>query len=174
MESETERAFGGAAAPPAADPREADPVLGRLDAGAEVSWQEFLHACSGIIFRVVRTFARSYDDRMDLFLFVCDGLQADGMRRVRGFRRRPEAPCRFTTYLMVVVRNLALDHQRSRDGRFRPFTNVAALDETDRIVSEYRLRDGRSLDEVRHLLLQRHGLRLGPDEIEERVARVER
>jgi len=35
MESETERAFGGAAAPPAADPREADPErsLGARDAG---------------------------------------------------------------------------------------------------------------------------------------------
>jgi len=149
-------------------------VSSRLKSGAEVSWEEFLSTYAGTIFRAVRRFARTYDQRMDLFLYVCENLNADGMRRVRGFRDRPEAHCRLTTYLTVVVRNLVLDYGRARHGRFRLFRNLKVQDSVDRIVSEYRLRDGRSAGEVRELLRRRHGVVLKEEEIAERIERVER
>src|SRR5687767_11800942 len=96
------------------------------------AWDEFLPRFAEVIFRVVRLAAGSYYERMDLVLFVCDRLREDEMRRVRAFKFRPEAPCRFSTYLAVVVRNLALDFLRARDGRYRPFKTIEALEPADR------------------------------------------
>lgn len=141
---------------------------------ASGTWEEFLDLHADTIYGVIRPFARTYDERMDLFLFVCTGLRANGMRRVRRFRYRADAPCRFTTYLTVVVRNLAVDHGRSRRGRFRAFTNVAALDETDQLILNYRFRQGRALVEVGQLLERRHGIRLEPAALAVAVSRVER
>jgi RNA polymerase sigma factor (sigma-70 family) len=148
-------------------------LLDRIEKEGSGAWEAFLASFSDVIFRVVRLFADSYDDRMDLFLFACARLEEDGMRRVRSFRRRPEAPCRFSTWLAVVVKNVAVDYIRSRDGRFRPFRSVEAMEEADRLVFEYHVRDGRPLDEVRGLLAGRHGIRMTPSEVADRAARVE-
>lgn len=141
--------------------------------GIPATWDEFLSNYAEVVFRVVRLFADTYDERMDLFLFICDHLSADDMRRIRSFRFRPEAPCRFSTWLAVVARNLALDALRSREGRFRPFRSVDALDEPDRLLFEYHTRDGRPLEEARGLLRDRHAIHLTSREAEKRVARVE-
>jgi RNA polymerase sigma factor (sigma-70 family) len=148
-------------------------LLDALAAGGPAAWQAFLDASSGTLFRVVSLFAHSYDDRMDLFLFVCTKLHDDDMRRLRSFRYRAESPCRFSTWLAVVVKNLAVDHLRARDGRFRAFRKVDAMEEIDRLVFDYHLRDGKPLEEVRHLLETRHGLGVGDVELAERAARVE-
>jgi len=137
-------------------------------------WEEFLRAHADMIYCVIGTLARTYDDRMDLFLFVCAGLRANEMRRVRRFRHLPEAPCRFTTYLTVVVRRLALDYERSRRGRERPFQSLTALDSTDRLILEYRIRRGKTIDELRDELRRRHGVDLAPAALADRIARVER
>src|SRR5262245_44004974 len=137
------------------------------------TWDEFLDHYASDLFRIVRLFADSYDDRMDLFLFVCERLQADGMRRLRSFRYRPEAPCRFSTFLSVVVKNIALDHLRARQGRFRPFQNLADRGETDRLLFGYHIRDGVPLEECRRLLETRHGIRLTAADLSRRAADLE-
>src|SRR5262249_30549055 len=76
-----------------------------LSAGGPAAWQTFLERCADTVFRVVGLFASGYDERMDLFLFVCSRLHEDDMRRLRSFRFRPDAPCRFSTWLTVVVKN---------------------------------------------------------------------
>ena len=148
-------------------------LLDALAAGGPAAWQAFLDSCSDTLFRVVSLFAHTHDDRMDLFLFVCTKLHDDGMRRLRSFRFRAESPCRFSTWLTVVVKNLAVDHLRARDGRFRAFRRVDAMEEIDRLIFDYHLRDGKPLEEVRHLLEARHGLPVGDVELAERAARVE-
>ncbi|MBI3450249.1 MAG: sigma-70 family RNA polymerase sigma factor [Acidobacteria bacterium] len=148
-------------------------LLASISAGGVSAWERFLAASADAIFRVIRLFADGYDDRMDLFLFVCARLKENDMRRVRAYRYRPEAPCRFSTYLSVVVKNIALDFIRARDGRFRPFRTVEGMDETDRLLFEYHLRDGRPLAEVKETLSGRHGIRLTPGEIETRAERVQ-
>jgi RNA polymerase sigma factor (sigma-70 family) len=95
------------------------------------------------------------------------------MRRLRTFQFRAESPCRFSSWLAVVVKNLALDHLRAREGRFRPFRKVDAMDEIDRLIFDYSLRDGKPLEEVRHLLEARHGIGVGEVELADRAARVE-
>ena len=144
------------------------------DAGEiPATWEQFLSEYADVVFRVVRLFADTYDERMDMFLFICDHLSTDDMRRIRSFRFRPEAPCRFSTWLAVVARNLALDALRSREGRFRPFRSVDSLDEPDRLLFEYHMRDGRPLEEARSLMRDRHAIRLTSREAETRAARVE-
>ena len=147
-------------------------ILARVRREGAGAWEEFLEGFAGVLFRVVALFADSYDDRMDFFLYVCDRLREDDMRRVRAFQRRAEAPCRFSTYLTVVAKNMAVDFLRSREGRYRPFARVASLDETDRLLFEYHLRDGASMEETRSLLQGRHGIRLSLAEASRRTARI--
>jgi len=153
--------------------REEKDLLARIASGGSSAWEAFLASRADVIFRVIRLFADKYDDRMDLFLFVCARLREGEMRRLRAFRYRPEAPCRFSTYLSVVVKNIALDFIRSREGRFRPFRAVESMDETDRLLFEYHLKDGRPLTEVRETLSGRHGITLTHAEIEERAGKVQ-
>lgn len=147
-------------------------LLERISSGGPTAWQVFLEASAPTIFRVVRLFADGYDDRMDLFLHICDKLREKDMRRVRSYRFRPEAPCRFSTWLSVVARNLALDHIREKKGRFRPFRVVEGMDRTDQLIFEYHLRDGLPLAEVRERLHRRHGVPISMDDLAELAGRV--
>jgi RNA polymerase sigma factor (sigma-70 family) len=145
-------------------------ILARVRREGAGAWEEFLEGFAGVLFRVVALFADSYDDRMDFFLYICDRLREDDMKRVRAFQHRAEAPCRFSTYLTVVAKNMAVDFLRSREGRYRPFSRVASMDETDRLLFEYHLRDGASMEETRSLLQGRHGIRLSLEEASRRTA----
>jgi len=144
--------------------------VGRPD---EPTWGRFLDRHAAGIRRVIAAMVDDDDERMDLFVAVCDGLRADGMRRVHAYRPRPDAPCRFTTYLAVVVRNLALDQLRARHGRFRPFAIVDGLDPADRLIFDYVLRQGRGADETIALLEGKHGLRIDRDELARRSERLD-
>lgn len=139
----------------------------------ETAWEPFLELYVPVIYGVIRLFADSYDERMDLFVFVSEKLKEDRMRRVRAYRVRPESPCTFRSYLAVVVRNLGLDAVRASHGRYRPFKRIAGLDGTDRLIFEYHLKERRPLAEVRHLLEGRHGVRLEPAELRQRSERIE-
>ena len=147
-------------------------ILSRVARREPGSWEEFLEAFAGVLFGVARLFADGYDDRMDLFLLICSRLKEDDMKRIRVFRERPGAPCRFSTYLAVVAKNIGVDFIRTREGRHRPFGKVAAMDEADRLLFEYVLRQGRQVEEARGLLKGRHGITLGSAEAEERSARI--
>jgi len=149
-------------------------VLQRLQRGEPVEWPQFLEACSPTIDRVVRRFGVSHDDRMDLFLHVCERLRERGMRRIRAFDPAAGARCDFKTYLAVVVRNLAIDRERMRRGRFRMFRRIDALDVVDRRIADYRFRQGRTEDETRHALEQHEGPALTDSEFATRLGRVER
>jgi RNA polymerase sigma factor (sigma-70 family) len=148
-------------------------IIDAIAAGGPSAWQAFLENCASTVFRVVSLFADTYDERMDLFLFVCGKLHENDLRRLRSFRFRPESPCRFATWLSVVVKNLAVDCLRSQQGRFRPFRKIDAMEEIDRLVFDYHLRDGRPLVEVRQILGARHGIGVGDAELEGRAARIE-
>ena len=86
-------------------------------AGAEdEAWREFLHSYSRFILYVARQKARDRDDGvMDRYAFVVERLREDNYRRLRTFAA--DGRGKFTTWLMVVVRRLCLDHDRHRYGR---------------------------------------------------------
>jgi DNA-directed RNA polymerase specialized sigma24 family protein len=154
------------------EPNKDSALLARLAQGGEEAWSLFLTNHADTLFRVIALFTSNYDDRMDMFLFVCSHLKADDMKKLRSFEYRAEAPCRFSTWLTVVVKNLVLDFIRARDGRVRRFRTVESLDESDQLLFDYHISDGRPLEESRQLMAQRHGIQLDPAEAADRAARV--
>lgn len=54
---------------------------------------------------------------MDAYAFVLEALREDDCRRLRAYA--PDGRTKFTTWLVVVTRRLALDHVRQRYGRSR-------------------------------------------------------
>ncbi len=67
----------------------------------------------------------AYDAVMDRYAYILEQLQRNDCRKLRGYVADPRA--RFTTWLVVVCRRLALDHHRQKYGRVRPGTDVIRL-----------------------------------------------
>ena len=70
-------------------------------------WQDFLHAYSSAILRVVSYCERDKENQAEAFVFVCEQLGRDDCRRLRKFN--PEGSASFGTRLHAVVRNLCRD-----------------------------------------------------------------
>lgn len=85
----------------------------------DAAWDGFLARYRRLLLATIRHHARGHDDLMDIFTHVCEALHADRMARLRRYTDAPQHTARFSTWLVVVVRNLAVDWYRSRDGRRR-------------------------------------------------------
>jgi len=96
------------------------------------AWSEFLVVYSPLILQVVRLFERDADNVQDCFLFVCERLRRDDLRRIRRFRE--DGAASFPTWLRAVVRRLCLDWRRHRYGRVRLPRAVARLPELEQEV----------------------------------------
>jgi RNA polymerase sigma factor (sigma-70 family) len=79
------------------------------------AWTEFLDSYSRLILYVARQIPRDHDVVMDRYAFVVERLQEQSYRRLRTFAA--DGRGKFTTWLMVVVRRLCLDHDRRKYGR---------------------------------------------------------
>ena len=114
------------------------------------AWSAFLAEQAPLILQVVHLFERDADQIQDCFLFVCERLRRDGLRRIRKFRE--EGPASFATWLRAVVRRLCLDWRRHRDGRFRLPRAVARLPELEQEVFRSIHLRGLSENETFHVL----------------------
>jgi RNA polymerase sigma factor (sigma-70 family) len=119
-------------------------------AEADEAWSAFLAEQAPLVLQVVHLFERDPDQVQDCFVFVCERLRRDGLRRIRKFRE--EGPASFATWLRAVVRHLCLDWRRHRDGRFRLPRAVARLPELDREVFRSLHLRGLSENEAFHSL----------------------
>lgn len=88
---------------------------GRNDA----AWDRFIERYRRLIFATIRRFLSDSDDVMDAFTRVCEAMRADDLRRLRIYIAEPAHRARFSTWLVVVVRNLVVDWVRSHKGRPR-------------------------------------------------------
>ena len=128
----------------------------------EEAWDRFLGEYAGLILQVVHLFERDPDRVDDCFLFVCEQLKKDRLRRLRRFEANGTAT--FSTWLRVVVRNLCLDWRRQRFGRPRIFRSIARLPEMDqevfRCIYFRKLSENETLHTVRalHPALDREAL----------------
>jgi len=95
----------------------------------ERAWDGFLTAYAGLILQVVHLFERDQDKIEDCFVFVCEQLKRDKMRRIRRFDTK--GPASFQTWLRAVIRNLCLDWRRKKFGRPRLFRSIARLPQLD-------------------------------------------
>lgn len=114
---------------------EANPALERLlraePSEREAAWGEFVEAYRGLILHVAGSFGGGHDQRMDRFTRVLDALRSDEFRRLRSFSE--DGRGKFTTWLVVVVRRICLDHERRRYGRYRE-ESVGARREAERVA----------------------------------------
>src|SRR5690606_17010413 len=70
---------------------------------------------------MLATIRRSIEEEEDLdaFAHVCHALSADSLARLRRYRTYEPRRARFSTWLVTVIHNLAIDWVRQRDGRRR-------------------------------------------------------
>lgn len=95
--------------------------LTRLENGdPEGAWDLFLARYRRLLFATIRNHARDYDEVMDVFTAVCEALRENDLARLRLYGSGGVHRARFSTWLVVVVRNLALDRLRAVHGRRRP------------------------------------------------------
>jgi RNA polymerase sigma factor (sigma-70 family) len=98
------------------------PELSRLLSASErvdqeEAWGEFISSHSSILLHTCRAVVHDHDAVMDGYAYVLEALREDCFRRLRAYV--PRGATRFTTWLVVVVRRLLLDHYRHRYGRPR-------------------------------------------------------
>jgi len=90
-----------------------------LDAGEgpeqERAWSEFIDSYSRLILYVARRMPCDHDVVMDRYAFVVEQLREQRFRRLRRFAA--DGRGKFTTWLIVVVRRLCVDHDRRKNGR---------------------------------------------------------
>lgn len=98
-----------------------EPWATELLAGAtDAAWDRFLTRYRPLIFATIRHVVREPDDVMDVFAAVLESLREGDYRRLRGYLAEPNPGAQFSTWLVVVVRHLAIDWRRGRAGRAGP------------------------------------------------------
>ncbi|MFN2637699.1 MAG: RNA polymerase sigma factor [Gemmatimonadaceae bacterium] len=103
----------------------AEPVLFHLPqrfdhpelSARDEAWTQFVQSNSKLILYVARSLGGDHDDVMDRYAFVLGQLRRDNFHRLRAYG--DDGRGKFTTWLVVVVRRLCLDHRREKYGRVR-------------------------------------------------------
>lgn len=117
-------------------PHELAQLLDAPDASSEENaWKAFLDAYSRLILHTLHRLGGDHDIVMDRYTYVIEQLGRDGHRRLRTYV--PSHCSKFTTWLVVVVRRLGLDHHRRRYGS----ANDSAGGNSDKRAARRRLVD---------------------------------
>ncbi len=86
-------------------------------ASRDDAWSQFVDKYSRLILHAAKSLGKEYDPVMDRYVYALEQLRQDDFRRLR--RYVADGRGRFSTWLMVVVRRLCLDHHRQWYGRPR-------------------------------------------------------
>jgi len=133
-----------------------EPWIAPLESGdPEAAWDLFIERYRRLIFGAIRRYTGEPDDVMDVFARVCEALREHDFTRLRRCAARLDPDRPFSTLLVAVVHNLAIDWFRHRDGRRRLSTIAAALPPLRQRIFEYVFVDGRSHVEAYELLRSR-------------------
>lgn len=139
------------------------------------AWPQFLEHYSGFILTCIRRYTGDDDERMDIYVHVCERLAADDCRRLCQFRGHSrQGECKFTTWLAAVVYNLAREWIRTTRGRRRLFRSVRELSRTDRLVFRYYFWEGYSRDQIARMLRSRGRRSCDVSDVSQRLASIER
>jgi RNA polymerase sigma factor (sigma-70 family) len=97
-----------------------EPWRARLEAGdTDAAWTLFLARYHRLIGATIARCTTDAEDARDIFAHVCDRLSENELSRLCRFHETPTRRAKFSTWLVVVTRNLAVDWHRARDGRPR-------------------------------------------------------
>ncbi len=113
------------------------------------SWVTFLQQYSRLLIKIIRQFEKDHDAIMEKYVFVCSRLVDDDFSLLRKFK---PGPARFTTWLVVVVRNLCIEEHRNTVGRFRYPALLKGASEMERKVYALRFWKGYSNHEIVEML----------------------
>lgn len=135
---------------PHADPNEfaADhDLVGRILAGSEADWHEFIDRYSGLVYSVLRRYLFQDEEIQDVWVKVMD-------RLIKGALNGYEGRSKLSTWLVFVARSTVFDHLRSVRGRREEPAGLEDLDERERLVFDRFHQQGRTYEEVRHELAE--------------------
>ena len=92
----------------------------RLEAGdTEGAWTSFLAQYHRLLEHTISRCIVDAEDARDAFAHACDRLSDNNLARLRRFHESTEHRAKFSTWLVVVTRHLAIDWKRAREGRAR-------------------------------------------------------
>ncbi|HET9635496.1 MAG TPA: sigma-70 family RNA polymerase sigma factor [Gemmatimonadaceae bacterium] len=130
--------------------------LSAIDEGRyEAAWAIIAEKYSRLILATIRHLVRDEDDAMDVFSDVCVALSEKDLERIRQFVADPHR-AKFSTWLVVVVRNLTIDWLRKNYRRPRHIV-PATLSGLQREVYEAVFLEGNSHVEAYEIIASRHG-----------------
>jgi RNA polymerase sigma factor (sigma-70 family) len=91
------------------------------------AWRDFVATWSRLILHTARSVVHDGDGAMDAYTYMLECLRADEFARLRTYH--DDGRAKFSTWLVVVLRRMALDHRRRRVGREQagPATETSEL-----------------------------------------------
>ncbi len=116
----------------------------------EQAWDEFLKQYAALVLQIVHLFERDQDRIDDCFVFVCEHLKRNSMKKLRRFD--PGGTASFPTWLRAVARNLCMDWRRKRFGRPRLYRSIARLPALEREIFRCVHQQGLSENEAFHTM----------------------
>ena len=136
-------------------PRDVAELQRLLEADPSAGWRAFIEQYTpAMVALIERLGMRDRDDAMDLYTLVCERLRADDCARLR---RLDPSSGSLHAWLAVVVRHVAADWVRSREGRRRLFGVVRQLDDRCQRVFQLFYWDDRSTQEIAEALSAESG-----------------
>ena len=123
----------------------------------EAAWDRFIERYRRLIFATIRHYTVDPDDVMDAFARVCEALREQDFARLRRCAAHVDPDRPFSTWLVVVVRNLVIDWFRHRDGRPRLSALAAALPPLQQRIFQYVFVEQQSHVGAYELLRSRDG-----------------
>jgi RNA polymerase sigma factor (sigma-70 family) len=147
-----------------------DLTLARLVArGDQDAWDRFVDQYSNIIFSIARRFSKDYDTMMDIYLYVLQSLRDRGFKKLKAYNGQSK----LSTYLVVVTRNLCIDHYRSKKGRNRQYKAIAHLSPADQLLFRLYHQNGFSINEAYEIMRTNYRLDISPTDISRSLKRIE-
>ena len=103
----------------------------RLSGGdAAAAWDEFITAYRPLILATIRHTTSDYDVVMDVFAHICGEFAINNLARLTAFDKRSTHTAKFSSWLVVVVRNETIDwlrkHDRHSNKKRAPLTSAIA------------------------------------------------
>jgi RNA polymerase sigma factor (sigma-70 family) len=124
-------------------------ALGRGE--TETAWDLFIARYRRLIINTIRRALETHEDLPDVLAEVCVALSADGLSPLRQYTVREGPRARFSTWLVVVVRNQTIDWIRRQSGR-RRIIAPSSLSELQREIFLHVCAERRSHVEAYELL----------------------
>jgi len=116
-------------------------------------WKEFLRRFSNLILKVIWQFENGKDQVMDKYLAVCTKLVENNFSILRKYNKNnTDKTPKFTTWFVVVVKNLCIDEHRKSNPRKRYPKALLRLPEIDKKIFELYFWKGLSEEEILNTL----------------------